>query len=672
MLNLPRSKLLLIIILCAGFWLRIHQLDTLPMGLFYDEALNARDSSRLIHYGNPQIFYPENNGREPLHIYWQAVTIAAVGQTAWGARLATVFVGLISVAITYPLARELFYDRKERDQLAVVSTIVVAIGYWSIALSRLVFRSMYMVPITGLAIFFLSRARRSGRYRDFALSGLFLGLSLYTYLSARIFPLVFILFVLFELARLGYRDRFTWQSTLLSPAGKGYMLAALVSILIFSPLGYYFAQNPDVFFDRLGDVDLYTQEVDTQIGPIFKTTIQFAETLGLFFWRGDIIERHNIPNQPAFGVLFGLLFLVGFIFVWIKSFSNRHLLLIWFLVLMAPAALSDDPVLFLRAVGLMLPAAFITSFGFHQLWQWGKSISAVNGATLWLGLLLIVTSVEFVQTYTLYFVTWPQTDRLYDHFFADFWQGAELTQKQLKNHITYLTPDMVTQPNASVVFDYALMESYIRRFDANRSCFVYQETAAQSLAYVTSVRTDGEIKQKVESFYQHSEQGDVTLYPANGDVLFDTTIIPQGVSIVPPTVEQSTNFGNLIHFGGYNLIDTTDTQKIDLSLYFDALQPPDNQYIFFVHLYDMNDTNTVLAQIDLEFCHPSFLWHTGEGVAQDISFTIPEGLGAGEYGLGLGVYLWPSFERLPIVPNAAHPAIDLGDGRLLFHRFNIE
>ena len=100
-----RVVILLLILLLAAF-LRIWQLDSLPPGLYHDEAYNGLDALSLsegklfpqfyegwelyqqdAHADNPAVesrwppFFEGNYGREPLHIYLMAASIRLFGSS---------------------------------------------------------------------------------------------------------------------------------------------------------------------------------------------------------------------------------------------------------------------------------------------------------------------------------------------------------------------------------------------------------------------------------------------------------------------------------------------------------------------------------------------------------------------------------------------------------------
>jgi 4-amino-4-deoxy-L-arabinose transferase-like glycosyltransferase len=131
---------LLAILLLAAF-LRLWKLDTLPPGLYHDEAYNGLDALSLInretfpifyegwelyaseaHENRPvqeslnPVFFEGNFGREPVHIYLMALSILVLGPSSLAVRIVPALAGVLAVFTTYLAAKALLgiqYDSKK-------------------------------------------------------------------------------------------------------------------------------------------------------------------------------------------------------------------------------------------------------------------------------------------------------------------------------------------------------------------------------------------------------------------------------------------------------------------------------------------------------------------------------------------------------------------------------
>ena len=104
----------LLLLLVAAAWLRFWRLDALPPGLFYDEAFNGLDARQLLSGDGLPLYFPANNGREPLYIYLQAISVFLFGPTAYALRLVSALAGAVTVLAVYDLARSMLLPAETR------------------------------------------------------------------------------------------------------------------------------------------------------------------------------------------------------------------------------------------------------------------------------------------------------------------------------------------------------------------------------------------------------------------------------------------------------------------------------------------------------------------------------------------------------------------------------
>jgi 4-amino-4-deoxy-L-arabinose transferase-like glycosyltransferase len=165
--------------------LRFFALADVPPGLYYDEAANGVDALSVLAGTHP-VFFPGDQGREPLVIYFQALSIALVGDSPFALRLPSAFLGVLTVAATYATFRA-FANRT----VGLIGEGLIAVSFWHVSLSRLAFRTVALPVFSVMAAFWFWKGIRSGQPRHFALAGALLGVDLYTYIPARLAPILF-------------------------------------------------------------------------------------------------------------------------------------------------------------------------------------------------------------------------------------------------------------------------------------------------------------------------------------------------------------------------------------------------------------------------------------------------------------------------------------------------
>jgi hypothetical protein len=110
-------------------------------------------------------------------------------------------------------------------------------------------------------------------------------------------------------------------------------------------------------------------------------------------------------------------------------------------------------------------------------------------------------------------------------------------------------------------------------------------------------------------------------------------------------------FGNQIDLLGFEAVDklSSGTEFLEVTLYWEARQPPTDDYIVFVHLVDAN--GELVANHDgppMDRRYPTGAWLPGEVVPDVHRLALDPGIPAGMYRLQVGMYRWPSLERLPV------------------------
>ena len=125
-----------------------------------------------------------------------------------------------------------------------------------------------------------------------------------------------------------------------------------------------------------------------------------------------------------------------------------------------------------------------------------------------------------------------------------------------------------------------------------------------------------------------------------------------------------------MRLAGYNLRSgqedqEQDTDILQLTLWWQALQNPQADYTVFVHLFDP-DTEFLAGQSDAQprgGTYPTSWWTTGEVVSDTVAFPLgdaPEGT----YRLAVGLYD-QTLTRLSAIPRTGQEEIIISHNRLI-------
>lgn len=371
---------LLGIVLLAGV-LRFWALGDVPPGLYRDEAFNGLDALGVFD-GDHALFFEANNGREPAYIYLTAALVSLFGRTPFAVRFAAALVGTLTTIPVFLLAKSWFGRR-----VGLLTALLWAITVWPIHLSRIGFRAVLLPFCLALLFWLGTEAYRRGKWWLWLLAGLVYGASWYTYLAVRVTPLLLGLILLYLI----------WQKRgqRLWPGVLWFVLGAGVALL---PLAIWFVSAPETILGRSGQVSVFHPDINQ--GDLWGTLWQhFGRTVGMFFWRGDDIVRHNPPGRPVFDIFMALPFIAGVIWClmrWRRSAAT--LTLLWVGSMLLPTFLAEDAPHFLRAVGVLPAVLIFPALGLSLLLSWSKLSGALKFT---LALLLLVGS--FALTWNDYF-----------------------------------------------------------------------------------------------------------------------------------------------------------------------------------------------------------------------------------------------------------------------------
>jgi hypothetical protein len=120
------------------------------------------------------------------------------------------------------------------------------------------------------------------------------------------------------------------------------------------------------------------------------------------------------------------------------------------------------------------------------------------------------------------------------------------------------------------------------------------------------------------------------------------------------------NLGSQVSLLGFEAPDRLPRgAELDVVLYWEALEPPEENYVVFVHLLD-GDGQLVASHDGPPMAgrYPTTTWLPGDIVPDVIRIELDPGIPAGKYRLQTGMYRWPSLERLPVWDSQGIEQID--------------
>ncbi|MBK7219247.1 MAG: glycosyltransferase family 39 protein [Candidatus Promineofilum sp.] len=665
----------MVLALLVAAILRLPQLTEVPPGVHYDEAAYGLNAGDIGLRGDRPVFIPSFTGREPLFLYAAGGMAAALGNTLFALRLTAAFFGLLTVAATYRLGREMLADRR----IALLAAALLAVSFWHVLFSRLGFRVISQPLLMALAVAALFRGLRGGRWPWLWLAGVLIGLTAYTYLAARLFP-VLLAFALLPLL-LDPRTR--------ALRARQLLLVGLVAFLTALPLLAYFAAHPDAFWVRIGQVAPGAADEGLSL------TESLLRSFGMFFLAGDPYLRFNLPGRPLFDFATGGLLLVGWIIL-VARYRRLYydwqraavlLLLLAPLVMILPTALAVNEIVpsNLRALGLIPFVFFLPPIGLITLLRdverrFGRPNLTV--AVQVIALLLLWAGGQWTQHQ--YFRVWAADPELI------FVNDGDMTAiaAHLDRTLAELPPEArpavyVASPHyrhptlafLSANYDAVkwLPGSHALVFPAAGDALYYYPAGspapAWAVPYLESggppeiVLTDG--GRELFRVYRLSPGASHFLEcvaPSGSDAAGDVQRTEEGA--MHGECGPTGTFAGLLRLDGSTTLPddfaqtgraaTPSGAALPLTLFWtvEAVPPAGQNATTFVHLEDLNGHRWSQVEQD---AYPAEQWAAGETILQRVDVPVPPGAPPGDnglYRLRFGLFDPASGGRLPFTDAA--------------------
>jgi len=658
--QIPTILALIAILLVAGA-LRFYALDLIPPGLHYDEAFEAVNAREIVRTGQLHVFYEGNYGVEPLFITLVAGSFALLGESAWAVRAVAALAGVLTVLTLYLLAREMTSPPPtlpsspsphlwrgggglggRGEVVPLLAAFLLAVSCWHITYSRTGIEPI-LVPLVETLCFLCfwwglraqSNAETHRKAARFALSGAFLGLGIYTYPAFRMVPILMVSFWGYlTLTQRGWLRR-NWLHL---------ALLVLAALLVFAPLGLYFAANPLSLSTRPGQIASLSPEA---------VLANMGRVAGMFTFAGDPDPRNNLPGRPVLDVFLSVGFLLGLgLCVWRWRRPAYAFPVLWLLVMLIPTILSEYAPHFRRAIGAAPAVALITALGLTLLvetvWAAARRLGPrlrplARGTVLaGLGVGLLASTTLTIHDYFLVWGPSPDLFHAYDEGLAHVAQYVAALPGETR---AYLSP-VSTSHNTIQFF---LRGRPLASFDGRRVQVL--PPAGQEAVYVVIVHEDQLTLPWLRQIYP-AGQVVWSLNDRAGAPYATAYRVPAGAAPALTPTPVGATVGDFAVLVGYEGAPAT-VETVRVTLHWQCRATTAQDYTVSVQLLGPTNPATggpLWAQADAQpggGTYPTGRWQPGETVLDSYTLTVPADAPAGDYRLVAGMYLLATLERLP-------------------------
>ncbi len=396
-----KKYLPLFIILAIAAFLRLYQLNSLPISLFGDEVDVGYHAWSLWTTGRdytgnflPTYIHSLSEWRAPLLMYIAAPFVGILGPTAFSVRLPVALLGILSIYLLYLLVTKLF-NRK----IALVVAFILTVSPWHIHYSRAAFEVTLLLSLLLLGINLFIRHRLTS-------SLFFFALTFYTYSVANLFTPILVILLFFV-----FRPKLT-NKTILSFIFPLIILLPIMYQLIFGPAAGRF-NIISIFNDRqLTDFEVVSPRTEPWItSGLIETVfhnkpIAYLTVIGrhyfqsfspdFLFLRGDPNFRHSVAQFGELPWLLAPLFFLGLLRSWYRPNRSIYFFIFWLLLAPLPSAITKDGGTHATRLFIMLPPLMVlSSLGFEYLVD---SVSR-HKISKHLYFILVVAFLTFVANY---------------------------------------------------------------------------------------------------------------------------------------------------------------------------------------------------------------------------------------------------------------------------------
>ena len=633
----------LVVILLAATFFRVYLFESAPPGLQHDEIFKANFALDILDGGWP-VFFDPNGGEEAVFPYLAAISVTLFGRNFFALRFVSLACGILSIALTYSLIRELFGRR-----VALLTTAAVAVSFWHIFDSRVALRPITLL-VMGLASFYLfCVGLRRGGMRSFALAGVFFGVSFYTYTSGFLIPLTIILFLVFYLL--------PFRRALLLQRWRGILLAFTIALIIFLPMGHHLYTHPVASTARARDLsDHINLLLAGQPGPILQDVVN---VLGMFGFSGDPEWRYNLSGRPVFDPLTFLLFCVGLVIGLSRIRKPEYaFLLVWLGVNIIPSALTRNSPSTLRAIGALVPIYVLPSLTLDLTWdRVGRRFGRMGTRALLAAVALLLV-LNATLTYRDYFHVWAQNAEVREIYRADLSEVAKFLDESVVDEVVCVSASFAADLDQQVLNFMMGERRPIRWFDGQQALVFPAGESSRNTLYIFPATCP--LREELAARFLAGLPVAGSVLDPHGEPAFVAYRLGPGelanLRTLQPRYPLSVNLEDRVELIGYEVPETVEAgTDLPFLLYWRVPQPtrPDLLYAFFAHLVDMR--GYVWTQVDT-LGYPVSSWIQGDLVIQWFDLPIPPDAPPLEYQAKIGMYdlitgsrLTPASEGVPLL-----------------------
>lgn len=438
-----KSKILLLLIVFLGAFLRLYQLGEIPIELNRDEASLGYTAYSLYktgkdEYGRNWPINVESFGDWKLPGYSIAAipSVALFGLSAWSVRLPSALAGIFSILLVYILTSQISSKIDIDKHAGLLTAALLAISPWHIHFSRMAYEVNFGLFAMLIGVVSLFSFIQKSQWHWLILSAIGFGFSVITYHSYQVISLCLLL-VLVVLYHQHLRPKKSKDWSMLIIFGTMILLPYVV--LFFggasgsnaTKLSGITILDETTYYNRLFEKRQYFENQAGLFAKMYSNIpLEFIRQLlsngfntftsNFLFIKGGGHGSHDIEGiGKIYSALMPLL-LMGLLSFTQKKHSlftsrGKRLLFLWLLIAMVPAIITWEPAHATRLFVSVIPLTLLSVSGayyLHALLQ--NKVSRVVFVVVLVGIL----TFQFWTSQVTYFEIAPVRDSDHWHWYA--------------------------------------------------------------------------------------------------------------------------------------------------------------------------------------------------------------------------------------------------------------
>ncbi|KKR27804.1 hypothetical protein A2Y26_05515 [candidate division CPR2 bacterium GWD2_39_7] len=469
-------------ILLASIFIRFIDLNSVPPGLYNDEAVLILQSIDRFKIGPDMLFRAGVLGFS--HLFG--------GNHLMALRFFSAILGVLTVFLIYLLGRLWFNQR-----IALVASFLAAFSFWPILVSRSIVHANIIPVLFLLMMIFGSLAFREKRKSYFAVLGVLVGLGFYSSLVFWLIPVLFLpIFIYAFYKKPKILKKYEKEISVFESLVMSFMLPGVI----------YLIWHPEIAFSFWP-------------GPINLAKNVFKSLL-LFNIETPAIWHTNLKDEPLLDPFVGISFLSGFIIALKYFHSTKYqFLILGFFASLMPAAFSHNYLYVFKAVGA-IPFVFIFS-GLAIDWtlaSWAKifpfnKLAKALAAIVFAGL-MTTTAIFNIEKY---FWAWRGSPEVYQVFNEDLVAATQflngLPNESSKYYWQNDRSNIIKALETKEMKEVSLNSLPELKLSSNKNTFVFSEADKPYLAKIQEKFPGGDVGWYVSPY---SKRVLFNIYTVNG------------------------------------------------------------------------------------------------------------------------------------------------------------